>query len=315
MFAEERKREDGIEAVAVATPNKFHYEIAKAALEAGLHVISEKPLCFKTEEADELVRLSAEKKLIFGVTYGFTGYPMIHQARKMVANGELGRIRLVNTQFAHGGYNVRVEDTVPSSKWRVDPAVAGPSFVVADIGVHVMFLAETVVPGLEIERLLCSKQSFVDGRKLEDNAFVLVQYKNDIAGTIWASAVNAGCVHGQKIRVIGEKASIEWSAEYPNQLHYEIEGEPARLMERGAGYLYPESLEYGRISCGHPEGLFESWSNLYRRFAMAIDAAKRKDYAFLNDFWYPDVRAGARGVKFVNACVKSADAGSVWVDY
>jgi predicted dehydrogenase len=314
MFAGEKKRSDGIEAVTVATPNRFHYEIAKAALEAGLHVISEKPLCFKTEEADELVRLSTEKKLIFGVTYGFTGYPMIHQARKMVVSGVLGKIRLVNTQFAHGSFNTRVEDTIPSSKWRVDPEIAGLSFVIGDIGTHILFLAETVVPGLEIEKLLCSKQTFVEGRELEDNAFVLLKYKNGVAGTLWASAINAGCMHGQIIRVVGEKASIEWWDEHPNQLKYEVEGEPVRILERGMEYLYPEVLEYDRVSCGHPEGLFESWSNLYHRFAIAMDAANRKDYGFLNDFWYPNVRDGARGVKFVNACIKSADTGAVWVD-
>jgi predicted dehydrogenase len=315
LFSKEAKREDGIEAVTIATPNKTHYEIAKAALEAGLHVICEKPLCFKTEEADDLIRLSLEKKLIFGVTYGFTGYSIIQQARKMVLEGDLGKIRLINMQFAHGTFNLKSEDIDPSSKWRVDPEIAGPSFVIGDIGVHVIFLAETIVQGLEIEKLLCVKQNFVEGRKLEDNAYVLLQYKNGITGTLWASAINAGCVHGQKIRIVGEKASIEWWDEHPNQLTYEIEGEPIRILDRAKSYLYSESLDYDRISCGHPEGLFESWANLYRRFAIAMDAANRKDYDSIKDLWYPNVRDGARGVKFVNACIKSADRGAVWVEY
>jgi predicted dehydrogenase len=314
MFAAEAKRKDGIEAVTIATPNKTHYEIAKAALEAGLHVICEKPLCFKNEEADELERLSSEKRLIFGVTFGYSGYQMIHQARQMVIRGDLGTIRLVNMQFSYGSFNFPVEKTNPSFRWRLDPQIAGPSFVLADIGIHTLFLGETIVPGLTIERLLCAKQSFVEGRQLEDNAYVMLQFKGGAAGMLWASAVNSGSIHGQKIRVIGEKASVEWWDEHPNQLKYEVEGEAARLLDRATGYLCREAQEYDRISCGHPEGLFESWANLYRRFSIAIDAARRGDQVFLKDFWYPDVKAGVRGVKFVSACIKSAESGCVWVD-
>jgi predicted dehydrogenase len=239
---------------------------------------------------------------------------MIHQARQMVIRGDLGKIRLVNMQFSHGAFNLPVENTVPAFRWRVDPQIAGSSFVLADIGVHTMFLGETIVPGLSIERLLCNKQNFVEGRRLEDNAYVMLQFKEKIAGMLWVSAINSGCIHGQKIRVVGEKASIEWWDEHPNQLKYEVEGEAARLLDKATGYLYQEALDYDRISSGHPEGLFESWANIYRRFSIAIDAAKRGDQALLKDFWYPDVKAGARAVKFVSACVKSAESGSVWVD-
>jgi predicted dehydrogenase len=217
-------------------------------------------------------------------------------------------------QFSHGSFNLPVENHIPASRWRVDPQFAGPSFVLADIGIHPLFLGETMVPGLTIERLLCTKQHFVEGRRLEDNAYVLLQFKGGAAGMLWASAINSGSMHGQKIRVVGEKASVEWWDEHPNQLKYEIEGEAARLLDRATEYLYPEALQDDRISCGHPEGLFESWSNLYRRFSMAIDAAKKDDWAFLKDFWYPDVKAGARAVKFVTACIKSAESGSVWLD-
>lgn len=315
MFAEEAKRKDGIEAISIATPNGTHYEISKAALEAGLHVVCEKPLCFKTEEAEDLVRLSEEKGLVVGVTYGYSGHQMIHQAKEMVANGDLGEIRLVNMQFAHGGYSANIEANNPAAKWRLDPKFAGPSFVLGDVGTHALYLGETIVPQLKIKRLLCTRQSYVEGRQLEDNAYVLLQYDNGVTGTLWACGVNAGSLHGQKIRVIGSKASIEWWDERPNQLSYEIEGEPQRVLERGAGYLYPGALDDDRIGGGHPEGLFESWSNLYRRFAIAMDAANRGDKEFLKDYWYPDVRAGAQGVKFVNACVESADKGATWQDF
>lgn len=315
LFREEAKRPDGIEAVSIATPNGTHFEICRAALNAGLHVVCEKPLCFKTEEAEELVRLAESKGLVVGVTYGYSGHQMIHQARAMVANGDLGKIRLVNMQFAHGGYNTDIESGNPAAKWRLDPEFAGPSFVLGDVGTHVLFLGGTMVPGLKIERLLCSKQSFVPGRRLEDNAYVLMQCGDGVMASLWASGINCGAQHGHVIRIVGEKASIEWWDEHPNQLKYEPAGEANRLLERGAGYLYPEACVDDRIGGGHVEGLFESWSNLYRRFAIAMDAATRKDHAVLDNLWYPDVRAGAMGVKFVNACIESADAGAVWKEF
>jgi len=315
LFAEETKRSDGIQAVSIATPNGTHYEISKAALEAGIHVVCEKPLCFKYSEAQELIELAEKKGLIVGVTYGYTGHQVIQQARKMIQNGDIGEVRVINLQFAHGACNTALEERVPALKWRLDPAYAGPSFVLGDVGTHTLFMAETMVPDFRIKNLLCSRQSMVAGRKLEDNAFVLMNLHSGAVAQMWASAINCGSIHGQKIRVVGSKASLEWWDERPNQLSYEIEGEPIRILERGASYLYPEALAEDRIGAGHPEGLFESWSNLYRRYALAMDAANRGDKAFLEDFWYPDVQAGAEGVKFVEKCVQSADGGSVWVDY
>lgn len=315
MFEEEAKREDGIQAVSIATPNGTHYEISRAALLSGLHVICEKPLCFESHQAKELEELAEEKRLIFGVTYGYTGHQMVQQAREMVARGDLGKIRIVQMQFAHGGCNVATEANSAAQKWRTDPKIAGPSFILGDVGTHALYLGELICPELEIESLLCTKQSFVEGRQLEDNAFVLLNYKDGAKGTLWASGVNCGSMHGQKIRVIGEKASIEWWNERPNQLRYEVQGEPACVMERGTDYLYPDALSEDRIGGGHVEGLFESWSNLYRRFAIAMDAANRNDDDFLKDFWYPNVHDGARGVKFIEKCVESADEGSAWVNY
>lgn len=315
MFEAESKRADGIQAVSIATPNHLHYEVSKAALMAGLHVVCEKPLCFRDDEAEELIRLADKKNRIFGVTYGYSGHQLIEQAREMVRRGDLGKIRIVNMQFSHGGNNVAVENNNPAAKWRMDPQFAGPSYILGDVGTHALFMGETIVPELKIQSLLCTRQSFVEGRQLEDNANVLIRYKGGAVGNLWASGVNCGSIHGLVVRVIGEKASIEWWDERPNQLKYEVEGEAPRVMERGAPYLYPSALEEDRIGGGHPEGLFESWANLYRRFAVAMDAANRGDSARMKDYWYPCVRDGAQGVKFVNACVKSADAGAVWVDY
>ncbi len=315
MFAAEAARPDGIEAVSIATPNNTHFTICRAALNAGLHAVCEKPLCFTAAEADELEQLCAEKKKIIGVTYGYAGHQLIHQAREMIAEGLLGEIRIINMQFAHGFHNEAVELQNESTKWRVDPRFVGPSYVLGDLATHPLFIAETMVPHLQVKRLLCSRQSFVKTRApLEDNAFVMMEYDNGAVGTMWASAVNCGSMHGQKVRVIGEKASLEWWDEQPNQLRYEVQGEPVQILERGMGYLHQSALADDRIGGGHPEGLFEAWSNLYRRFALAMDATDRGDRAFLKDFWYPGAHAGLMGVRWVEQCVKSADAGAVWVD-
>ena len=312
LFEEEAKREDGIEAVSIATPNGTHYEICKAALEAGLHVVCEKPLCFYVEQAQELVALADSKNLVVGVTYGYSGHQMIEQARQMIMHGDLGEIRLINMQFAHGAYNTAIEANNPAAKWRMDPKYAGPSFVLGDVGSHPLFLAEAMIPDFAIENLMCTCKSFVENRQLEDNAFVIMNLKNGAQATSWSCAINCGSMHGQKIRVIGSKASIEWWDERPNQLKYEIEGEPARLLERGSKYLYPSALAEDRIDGGHPEGLFEAWSNLYLRFAKAMQSKTKGEKV---DFWYPDVHAAANGVKWVEKCVESSKQGATWIKY
>lgn len=313
MFAKEAKRQDGIQAVSIATPNGTHFEITKAALLAGLHVVCEKPLCFTTEEAEELEALAAKQNKIVGVTYGYAGHQVIEEARQLIAEGKLGKIRIVNMQFSHGFHNVAVEKNTASTKWRVDPKVAGPSYVLGDVGTHPLYLSEVMLPDMKIKRLMCSRQSFVESRKpLEDNAMTIMEYDNGAVGYVWSCCVNCGSMHGQKIRVIGEKASIEWWDEHPNQLTYEVQNEPVRVLERGMGYLASSALEEDRIGAGHPEGLFEAWSNLYSRFAQAMDACDRGENV---EFWYPNVHAGAEGVRWVENCVQSADQGAQWVDY
>lgn len=318
MFAEEAKRPDGVQAVSIATPNGMHYEVCKAALEAGLHVVCEKPLCFTSEQADELVKLAEEKHRVVGVTYGYSGHQLIQQARQMIKNGDLGEIRVINMSFAFGGYNFKIEDKVPSAKWRFDPSKAGPSFALGDVGTHPLFIIEAMIPDMKIDNLMCTKRSFVEGRELEDNAFVIMNLKgseNVQAGAqvyCWASSINSGARHYHKIRVVGSKASLEWDDERPNQMLYEIEGEPSRVLERGAGYLTDEARVEDRIGGGHAEGLFEAWSNLYARFAVAMADADKGAYG---DFWYPDVKAGAQGIKWIEKCVESANSGSAWVDY
>lgn len=313
MFAAEAKRTDGVQAISIATPNGTHYEITKAALQAGLHVVCEKPLCFTTKEAEELGRLAKEKSKVVGVTYGYSGHQMIEEARQLIADGKLGKIRIVNMQFAHGFHNVAVEQNTESTRWRVDPKVAGPSYVLGDLATHPLYLSEVMLPNMKIKRLMCSRQSFVESRApLEDNSMTIMEYDQGAIGYLWSSCVNCGSMHGQKIRVIGEKASLEWWDERPNQLTLEVQGEPLRVLERGMDYLSDKALVDDRIGSGHPEGLFEAWSNLYGRFAMAMTAA---DAGTKVDFWYPSVEDGIEGVRWVENCVRSADNGAVWVDY
>ena len=320
MFAVEAERKDGIEAVSIATPNGTHYAICKAALEAGLHVVCEKPLCFTTQEAEELVALAKKQKRVVGVTYGYSGHQMIQQARQMIRHGDLGQIRIINMSFAFGAYNVKLEDTNPAAKWRFDPAKAGISFAMADVGTHPFFIIEAMIPDMKIRNLMCTRQAFVEGRQLEDNAFTIMNLegsKHVQEGAqvyCWSSSINCGARHDHKIRVVGSKASIEWDDERPNQMTFEVEGEPVRVLERGAGYLYPEARVEDRLLGGHAEGLFEAWSNLYRRFAVAMAAADDAEAEY-GDFWYPDVHAGAQGMKWLEKCVESADNGSIWVDY
>ena len=312
MFAEEAKRPDGIQAVSIATPNFTHYEIAKAALQAGLHVYCEKPLCFTSEEAEELERLVQETGKVMFVSYGYAGHQMIEQARQMVERGDLGKIRILNMQFAHGGNNVATEKKSESQAWRVDPKKAGISFSMGDVGTHLLYLSEVICPQLSIRRVLCTKQSFVEGRVLEDNAMSIMEYDNGAIGYFWCSGVNAGEQFGYRIRIVGEKASVAWDAEHPNYLKYEVQGAEPRMLSRGNGYLYPEALADDRIGGGHPEGLFEAWSNLYTKFAKAIDKTEKGEEI---DFWYPDIHAGVQSVRWLEKCVESADKDSVWIDF
>lgn len=315
LVAAEADRTDGIEVVTVATPNNTHYEISKAALQAGMHVICEKPLCFTTAEAQELEALAAAKGRVIGVTYGYSCYQMIEEARTLVASGALGKVRLVNLQFAHGFHSAPVEEQNPAIRWRVDPRFAGPSYVLGDLATHPLYLSEVICPDLKIRRLMCARQSFVASRApLEDNAVTLMEYEGGAFGTVWTSAVNAGAMHSQKLRIVGEKASIEWWDEFPNQLRYEVQGEPPRILDRGMGYLSPAALADDRIGGGHPEGLFESWATMYERFARAIEAAN-EGRAPDPGLRYPDAAAGVSGVRWVENCVRSADAGGVWIDY
>ncbi|MGV6874211.1 Gfo/Idh/MocA family protein [Pseudochelatococcus sp. B33] len=316
LIARELQREDGVEVVSIATPNVTHYEITKACLEAGLHVICEKPLFFTVAECEEIAGLADEKGLIVGVTYGFTGHPLVRQMAAMVARGWLGEIRIVDLQYTHG-FNAGDDVGAPEAvKWRTSPLTAGPTFVLGDIGTHLYYLSEIVLPHLRVDKLLCDRKAFIPSRApLEDHATVLMHYDNGARGRLWVSSVNAGNMGSQRYRFIGSRASVEWSDSHPDQLLYDVQGEPNRILHHGMPYLEQESLAIDRMGALHTEGLGDSWSNIYLWIAQAIDARNRGDEAFLKTHHYPGIAAGTEGVRWLENCVRSADAGSVWVDF
>lgn len=317
MFAEEAKRENGVEVVSIATPNGTHYEITMAALAAGLHVICEKPLVFTSAEAEELKAFAEKQGKIIGVTYGYAGNVMLMQMRAMIAQGKIGDIHLVELQYTHGYASTDKGDKQDASqKWRVDPKVAGPSFVLGDLSTHTHYMSQMIMPDMKIEKLLCDRQSIVGSRApLEDNAYVLMHYENGAVGRMWTSGVNTGCMDGQRIRIVGSKASLEWWDAHPNELHYEVQGQPSQTLSRGAAYLDETTNEYDRLGVLHHEGLSDAWANIYFKFAIAIDAKNRGDEETLENLVYPDIDAGIDGVHWIEKCVESAEKGAVWVDY
>lgn len=315
LFRGEAGREDGIEVVSVATPNATHFEITRAALNAGLHVICEKPLFFTTEEVREVKALAEQKGLIVGVTYGFSGHPLLLQMRAMIASGDIGEVRVVDLQYTHGFNATDDADKVnDAQKWRIDPRVAGPSFVLGDLSTHTYYMSQLVMPHMRIRELMCDRQSFIRSRApLEDNAFVLMRYENGAVGRMWASSINAGCMDSQRLRVVGSKASLVWSDYNPSELRYEVQGQPNQTLYRGMPYLDASCNADERLGALHTEGLTESWANIYLKFAVAIDARNRGDEQTLAALVYPDIEAGLDGVRWIENCVRSANNGSSWV--
>ncbi|MGB0903848.1 MAG: Gfo/Idh/MocA family protein, partial [Mangrovicoccus sp.] len=314
LIAAETTREDGIDVVSIATPNFTHFEITKACLEAGLHVICEKPLFFTVAECDEVAALAESKGLIVGVTYGYSGHPMVHQMAAMVAKGMLGEIRIVDMEYTHG-FNAGDDDSADAVKWRTNPATAGATFVLGDIGTHLYYMSEVILPHLKIEKLLCDRKAFIPSRApLEDHATVLTHYDNGARGRLWVSSVDAGNMGSQRYRFVGSKASVAWTETHPDQLVYQVQGEPERILHHGMPYLEQESLACDRMGALHTEGLGESWSNIYLWIAQAIDAKMKGDEAFLETHHYPGIVAGTEGVRWLANCVRSADAGGTWID-
>ena len=314
MARAEAARPDGVEVVSVVTPNDSHHAICRVFLDHGIDVICDKPLTTNLDDALDLVATVRKSGLIFGVTYGYTGYPMVRHARAMVAAGQLGEIRVVQVEFASGGMSTLLEETGnKQASWRTDPARVGRSFAVADLGTHAHHLA-AFVTGLELAELSADLSVMVPGRRLDDNAHILLRYANGARGMLWASTVAAGSEHGLRIRIYGEKGGLAWEQERPNHLKFSPLDGPAQVLGRGSEGLSAEAVRATRAGLGHPEGFFEAFANLYRDMADAIVARRAGAEASSLHSLFPTVEDGARGVKFVEAALESSDKNGAWVD-
>ena len=309
MAIREARRKDGIEAVSIVTPNHVHYAAAREFLKRGIHVICDKPLTSTLADAKKLVKAAEESEALFILTHNYTGYPMIRQAREMTANGDLGKIRVVQVEYPQDWLSE--EQDFKQAEWRTDPTRSGAGGSTGDIGTHAFNLA-CFVTGLEVESLAADIQAFVPGRKVDDNAHVLLRFAGGARGMLWCSQVAPGNENALKLRVYGEKGGIEWSQEDPNYLWYTPLGEPKRLITRNGAGAGDAAARMSRTPGGHPEGYLEGFANIYSEAAEAILAA-RDGKKPGTEVIYPTVQDGLAGVKFVDACVRSSAKNAGWV--
>lgn len=321
MAKAEAKRPDGIEVVSIVTPNHLHFAVAKAFLKAGIHVICDKPLTSTLGDAKKLAALVADSGKLFILTHNYTGYPMIRQAREMVAKGELGRIQIVQAEYAQDWLTTPLELTGhKQAEWRVDPERSGAGGCIGDIGTHAFNLA-CFVSGLEADSVSADLDTFVQGRRLDDNVHVMLRFKPIVRGNreehpakgmLWASQIAPGNENALKLRVYGTKGGIEWCQEQPNELWFTPYGEPKRLITRGGAGSNAASARMTRVPPGHPEGYLEGFANIYSEAASAIRALRGKKGKLPKDVVFPTVQDGLSGIKFIDACVRSSKKNSAW---
>lgn len=312
MAAREARRKDGIEAVAIVTPNHMHAPVAREFLKRGIHVICDKPLTATLAEAKKLAKSAATSGALFILTHNYTGYPMVRQARSMVTGGDLGPIRVVQVEYAQDWLATPLEGTgQKQADWRTDPARTGAGGSTGDIGTHAFNLA-SFVTGLTVEALAADLQSFVPGRRVDDNGHVMLRFHGGARGMLWCSQVAPGHENSLRLRVYGEKAGLSWEQEHPNHLWVTPLGEPPRLITRGGAGSGPEAARVTRVPPGHPEGYLEGFANIYAEAARAIRAAQG-GHAPDSGVVYPTLADGVAGVAFVDACVRSSRRNAAWV--
>ena len=312
MAKAEAAREDGIEAVAIVTPNHLHFAAAKAFLEAGIHVICDKPLTSRLDDAEALAQTVAASGRLFVLTHNYTGYAMVRQAREMVAGGALGALRVVQVEYAQDWLTERLEQTgQKQAAWRTDPAQSGAGGCVGDIGTHAFNLAR-FVSGLEVTQLAAELTSFVEGRALDDNVSVLLRFAGGAKGMLWASMVAPGNENALRLRLYGTKGGLEWEQETPDRLWFTPFGEPRRLITRGSAAAGESAKRVTRVPSGHPEGYLEGFANLYAEAAAAIRAA-RDGRPLPAGVAFPTIADGLEGMRFIDACVRSSSRDAAWV--
>ena len=308
MAKAESAREDGIQAVSIVTPNHLHFPVAKVFLEAGIHVICDKPLTSTLEEAVQLTQLSKRKNVHFAVTYNYSAYPMVRQAREMIAAGRLGSIRVIQIEYAQDWLATDLEaNGQKQAAWRTDPAKAGAGGSIGDIGTHAFHLSE-FISGLRCDSLLADLESFVGKRRLDDNAHILIRYDTGAKGMLWASQVATGKENGLKISIYGAKAGLSWTQENPNYLSFTAISQATQILSRGGPNIGGMASAASRIPAGHPEGFLEGFATLYSDIADLILGKVSIENSLV-----PTVEDGLRGMQFVDAAVKSNKADSSWV--
>ena len=313
MLAGERGRDDRVDLVTVATPNATHFEITKAFLEQGFHVLCEKPMTMTVEEGEEIVRIARDSGRVCAVNYGYTGYSLVRHMRAMVARGDIGAVRLIKAEFAHGHHADAADADNPRVRWRYDPAQAGVSAQFADCGIHALHMASFVI-GQEAESLSADIVSCIASRELEDDAMVNLRFDGGAVGRLWTSSVAIGRQHGLTLQVFGETGGLRWSQEHPNQLYWMPLGERLQVIERGEAGLSPEADRTTRVTIGHAEGMPLAFANIYKDLAAAIHAEKAGTKIDPAANLLPRAEDGLRSMAAVAAVAESGSRDGVWVD-
>jgi predicted dehydrogenase len=313
MAEVESKREtDRIDVAVIVTRTDSHFEIAKKFLQSGIQVICDKPLCLSLTEAKELKRLAEEKELILCLTHNYSGYAMVRHAARMVRNGDLGKVCVVQVEHASGWAAKLLEKQGhPQAAWRTDPVLSGDASVLFDLGTHAHQLARFVT-GLEVTEVAAEMSQIVAGRAIKDNANLLLRFSNGARGTLWASMAAIGNEHGLRIRVYGDRGSLAWHHEDPCHLRYCPLDGPEQILAQGADGLSAEAKRWTRVGLGHPEGFLESFANIYTEVAEAILAKSEGRPYTKAELGFPDASDGARGVAFVESAMRSFASGGVW---
>ncbi|WP_411971530.1 Gfo/Idh/MocA family protein [Sphingobacterium sp. Lzh-3] len=316
MIIEESKRsaDDRMNFVSIVTPNFAHFEPAMMALEHGFHVVLEKPMTLTTEQAELLHQKVAETGLILCVTYTYSAYPMVKQARHLVKEGQLGSIRKIMVEYPQGWLSKMIENGLSLAFWRTDPEKSGKSGCMGDIGTHAAHLAE-YISGLKITKMCADLQTFVTGRKLEDDGNILLGFENGATGVLSASQVAAGEENALKIRVYGELGGLEWNQQDANTLIFKQLDAPTQLFRAGQQYLSPIAKHNIRLPAGHPEGYIEAFANIYRNFAATLLASMQGIEPREEDTDFPTVADGLRGMKFLETVIASGKSTQKWTDF
>ncbi|MDA8584808.1 Gfo/Idh/MocA family oxidoreductase [Rhodobacteraceae bacterium] len=312
MAKREARVKGGIQAVAIVTPNHLHFPVAREFLKRGIHVICDKPLTSTLKDAKKLVKAVEASDAQFILTHNYTGYPMMRQAREMIASGELGEVRLVQVEYAQDWLSEDLETTgQKQAGWRTDPEKSGAGGSTGDIGTHAFNLA-SFVSGLTLEALSADLQTFVEGRRVDDNGHVMMRFEGGARGILWCSQVAPGNENGLRLRIYGTKGGLEWAQEDPNYLWHTPLGEPKRLLTRGGAGTGAAAARMSRIPPGHPEGYLEGFANIYAEAALAIRASD-SGVPLPPEVVFPDIKDGLLGVAFVDACVRSSARNAAWV--